>query len=363
MVVSPWPDLAAWSDAALGRALAFPVPQRPGSAGPERIERLRPVHGECPEALPTLARSAEGPLLVGGGSLRYLCWQCDRVLCDGIHPGDLAGLLLRCRCGAVGRVEAILSAVEKAGPPWPRDLPRAPLPLAPLQRGAAAFRAGPWQPPANDVPAPPASALPQVLPSSPADEQSRGVNPGRAEVMPVPRLTPDVVGDWQARLATGDASVAQALAPCLLAEVAQLSAELAKAELELARFSLGSSAGDQARDERAQRLGVDGFRKGRAGVPLEKRKRSRRERAAGDERDASGQLRPRQLELLEKLHPIELGHLQIEEDGVPALARLDAAQGLGGGAEGGDVVVPLEQPPVRSHQGLLVVDDEHAAAS
>src|SRR6266568_2213348 len=353
VVVPHWPDPAAWNDAALGRALAPPMPQKLGAARPERIERLRPIHGACPEALPTLARSAEGPLLVGAGSLRYLCWQCDRVLCDGTHPGDLAGLILRCRCGAVGRVEAILSTgFEREQRPFPWTLPRPPLPrMEPVARVSASPLPADAAAPASDMSKPP-----------PRGEQPPSVNPGRAQVMPVPRLTPDVFGDWEARLATGDASVAQVLAPCLLAEVAQLSTELARAERQLARLAAVASAGDQARDELAQRLGIDGLRQGRAGVPLQKRKRSRRERSAGDERDASGELRPRQLDLLEELDPVQLGHLQVEEHGVPALTRLDSTQGLGGGDQGGHVVVPLEQPPVCPHEDLLVVDDEHAAA-
>jgi hypothetical protein len=46
------------------------------------------------------------PSVVGGGELDYLCPGCLRVLCEGITPGDLAGLTLRCSCGTVGRVPA-----------------------------------------------------------------------------------------------------------------------------------------------------------------------------------------------------------------------------------------------------------------
>ncbi|HEX8909740.1 MAG TPA: hypothetical protein VF805_11095, partial [Anaeromyxobacteraceae bacterium] len=161
----------------------------------------------------------------------------------------------------------------------------------------------------------------------------------------MPRATPDLVGEWGGRLAQGDASVAQVLAPSLLAEVGELLHDLTSARSELARLriQLGLGAGPSAgesRDELAQRPGVDRLGERGAGVPLEKRKRSRRERAPRHEGDARDELRSGQLDFLEKLDPVDVRHLEVEEEGVPALARLEAPQRLGGGGEDRDLVVP-----------------------
>jgi hypothetical protein len=46
------------------------------------------------------------PLFSGDGDLDYACDACGEVVCAGMHPGALAGLVLRCRCGAVSVVPA-----------------------------------------------------------------------------------------------------------------------------------------------------------------------------------------------------------------------------------------------------------------
>jgi hypothetical protein len=46
----------------------------------------------------------EGPLFVGDGSVNYVCPRCFAIQCEGIAPGDLAGVSIRCMCGAVGCV-------------------------------------------------------------------------------------------------------------------------------------------------------------------------------------------------------------------------------------------------------------------
>jgi hypothetical protein len=75
--------------------------------GPTRqVVRLRPVGGRCDEALPIEALNHGGPVFIGEGALDYVCAKCLRVLCEGIAPGDLAGILVRCGCGAVGCVPA-----------------------------------------------------------------------------------------------------------------------------------------------------------------------------------------------------------------------------------------------------------------
>ncbi|HET9598946.1 MAG TPA: hypothetical protein VFP65_25460 [Anaeromyxobacteraceae bacterium] len=56
-------------------------------------------------AIPAL-RPDRLPLFSGDGPLDYACGRCDEVVCAGMHPGALAGLVLRCRCGAIAAVPA-----------------------------------------------------------------------------------------------------------------------------------------------------------------------------------------------------------------------------------------------------------------
>ena len=65
--------------------------------------RMEIVPGPCPEALP-IGETTTGPLFVGDGHLNYVCANCFAVLCQGIAPGDLEGIVLRCSCGAINRV-------------------------------------------------------------------------------------------------------------------------------------------------------------------------------------------------------------------------------------------------------------------
>jgi hypothetical protein len=373
VVVPHWPDLGGWGDAALGRAVApeWAVPRAPVPAPPRRVRRLQAVEGPCPDALPAGSRPAGGPLFVGGGSLTYVCAACDRVLCDGIHDGDLDGLLLRCTCGVVGRVSTSARAIPLPAAPVRPEVARMAAPLPPRVESVTATAVS-TPTPTEIVTATASAASPsaRTKPKAPARPRRprRLKNPTAEQILPMPRATPQLVEEWQARLAHGDASVAQVLAPCLLAEVSELSRELASAQRELARLGLeltlsAAASARQLRDEIAQRAGVDRLGEGRARVPLQKRKRAGSEGAAGHEGDAGGELRSRQLDFLEKLDPVDVGHLQIEQQGVPGLARLDPPKRVRRRRESRDVVVPLEDAAVGSNQDLLVVDDEHAAAS
>ena len=71
---------------------------------PRRLARLERVGGPCDESLRVDASHPSGPVFIGDGPLSYVCPACFSVLCEGVAPGDLAGVAVRCWCGAVGRV-------------------------------------------------------------------------------------------------------------------------------------------------------------------------------------------------------------------------------------------------------------------
>ena len=70
-----------------------------------RTIRLRPVE-DSENALPLAQPQYDGPLFVGDGALDYVCPKCFTLRCEGIAPGDLAGIAIRCAYGAVGCVPA-----------------------------------------------------------------------------------------------------------------------------------------------------------------------------------------------------------------------------------------------------------------
>jgi hypothetical protein len=70
------------------------------------VVRLERVPGPCDEALPLGPPHPIRPVFSGEGPLQYVCANCFRVLCDGIAPGDLSGLVVRCACGQTNRVPA-----------------------------------------------------------------------------------------------------------------------------------------------------------------------------------------------------------------------------------------------------------------
>ncbi len=53
---------------------------------------------------PVIHARALGPLFHGFAEADYACGSCDAVLCAGITPGHLAGVVFRCWCGAFSMV-------------------------------------------------------------------------------------------------------------------------------------------------------------------------------------------------------------------------------------------------------------------
>jgi hypothetical protein len=96
-----------------------------------RVQRLDAVEGACDDALPVMCRRPRGPVFIGEGELNFVCRECLAIVCEGIAPGDLAGIAVRCSCGAVGRMPG--TAYE------PRTL--APHPVAASDRPLAPARA------------------------------------------------------------------------------------------------------------------------------------------------------------------------------------------------------------------------------
>jgi hypothetical protein len=78
------------------------------------VRVLDPVEGPCDDALPILCPRPRGPVFVGQGALDYVCGQCRSVVCEGIAPGDLGGIPVRCRCGAIGRMPGFAYGIGAA---------------------------------------------------------------------------------------------------------------------------------------------------------------------------------------------------------------------------------------------------------
>jgi hypothetical protein len=44
------------------------------------------------------------PLFMGEGDIDYSCARCHQVVCEGMSDGELAGVVVRCSCGAVNSI-------------------------------------------------------------------------------------------------------------------------------------------------------------------------------------------------------------------------------------------------------------------
>ena len=49
--------------------------------------------------------NADGPVLVGPGTLDQVCGGCGRVLIHGLELGQVTNLILRCPCGALNATD------------------------------------------------------------------------------------------------------------------------------------------------------------------------------------------------------------------------------------------------------------------
>ncbi|HET9597187.1 MAG TPA: hypothetical protein VFP65_16485 [Anaeromyxobacteraceae bacterium] len=70
-----------------------------------RKHRLEVVqdHGRT---TPMAASRTGAPLFTGNGFVDYTCGGCAAVLCQRMRVGQLAGMVFRCGCGALNRVQA-----------------------------------------------------------------------------------------------------------------------------------------------------------------------------------------------------------------------------------------------------------------
>jgi hypothetical protein len=191
-------------DVAIGRAAA-PLRLVGARSDAPRAEagpglRLEPLPADTLDAIPLAPPAGAGPLFVGAGPLSYACSGCGRVLCQGIAPGDLVGLVLRCGCGAIGRVRseqgepAAREAVELSTAR--REQPRARLQIV---------RAG--------------------------DAQAATLSPGEQGPATLEatdgarRLTPRQVAEWK-HLPGGEGGFDRALVQALIQEIQLLWADL-----------------------------------------------------------------------------------------------------------------------------------------
>ena len=90
---------------------------------------------------------------------------------------------------------------------------------------------------------------------------------------------------------------------------------------------------------------------------FEETTRVARERPAGREHDAIGEVRELSLDASHELHPRHLGHLQVAQDHVEVASRFsEHAQRLLSAERGGDFVRVAQHAPVGLQQQRLVVD-------
>jgi hypothetical protein len=76
------------------------------AAGSRRIVSLDSAPEAAAEGQPVNYLCVNTPLFLGEGEFDYTCSACRQVVCEGIAAGDLAGVVVRCSCGAVNRIPA-----------------------------------------------------------------------------------------------------------------------------------------------------------------------------------------------------------------------------------------------------------------
>ena len=76
-------------------------------ASASRKHRLEVVAEHDRRSVPMSASRSGAPLFTGNGFVDYTCGGCAAVLCQRMRAGQLAGMVFRCACGALNRVQAV----------------------------------------------------------------------------------------------------------------------------------------------------------------------------------------------------------------------------------------------------------------
>jgi hypothetical protein len=72
-----------------------------------RKHRLEVIPDHDRRSVPMAASRTGAPLFTGNGFVDYTCGGCAAVLCQRMRAGQLAGMVFRCACGALNRVQGV----------------------------------------------------------------------------------------------------------------------------------------------------------------------------------------------------------------------------------------------------------------
>jgi hypothetical protein len=83
---------------------ASPIPRLASSS---RKQRLEVVTDDDRRSVPVAASRTGAPLFTGNGFVDYTCGGCAAVLCHRMCAGQLAGMVFRCGCGTLNRIQGL----------------------------------------------------------------------------------------------------------------------------------------------------------------------------------------------------------------------------------------------------------------